>query len=439
MTRCFQVNLMYTELYNHSVNISETTFVDNDNFEFRVDGFYCNSTITLNRFARNRCRVGCVTIAGTAKDLELTDNELVDNAGRYIVEFNMNSHTPFTQWVESRVEHNIVKRNARPADAQLRTATSQPTTYAVGIRGVQNVTINRNLFVNPDMDFELLGGQASSLLENYLDATENWWGSVDQTTIVERIFDFDDWNSFAMVEYCPFLTADSFRASAPFCRRQTPVLDLSRPFGGRLTENLRLPRRAEPYVIRSDLTVMNHVSLTIEAGAELQFYPSVGILVLGSLVVAGTPDHRVRFGPVDASDFRANRGRRSAVPVQSLDRIHHPDVDARRGYEIRFVGGPNDDEGFIQIYNKTERRWAIICDESFNERTAEVACRTAGREPSNAIVRRSPYYDIFVLGYPLMHEQVTKIKVLFVFIRIKSYPIAAKLIFKKKSVEESLK
>jgi len=96
-----QVNLMYTELYNHSVNVSETTFADNDNFEFRVDGFYCNSTIASNRFARNRCRVGCVTIAGTAKDLELTDNEFVENAGRYIVEFNMNSHTPFTQWVRN--------------------------------------------------------------------------------------------------------------------------------------------------------------------------------------------------------------------------------------------------------------------------------------------------------------------------------------------------
>jgi len=398
---------MYTELYNHSVNISDTTFSDNDNFAFRVDGFYCNSTITFNRFERNRCRTGCVTIAGTAKDMELTDNELVENAGRYIVEFNVNSHTPFTQWVESRVERNIVKRNARPPDAPHRlTATSQPTTYAVGIRGVQNVTVNRNLFVNPDMDFELLGGQASSLLENYLDATENWWGSVDQATIAERVFDFDDWNSFAMVEYCPYLTKDSFSAPAPSCRRQTPVLDLSQPFGGRLTENLRLRRRLEPYVIRSDLTVMNHVSLTIDAGVELQFYPSVGILVLGSLVVTGTPDARVRFGPIDSSEFRTNRGRRSAVPVQSLDRIHHPDVDARRGYEIRFVGGPNEDEGFIQIHNTTERRWAIICDSSFNERTAEVACRTAGRESSNVIVRRSPYYDHFVLGYPLMHEQV---------------------------------
>jgi len=73
-----------------------------------------------------------------------------------------------SQWVESHVERNIVKRNSRPSDAPRRTATSQPTSYALGIRGVQNVTVNRNLFTNPDMDFELLGGQVSSLVTQFL-------------------------------------------------------------------------------------------------------------------------------------------------------------------------------------------------------------------------------------------------------------------------------
>jgi hypothetical protein len=403
-----QVNLMYSELYNHSVDINSTVFYDNDNFAFRIDGFYCNSTISGNRFQRNRCLVGCITFAGTEKDLELTDNEFVENTGRYIVEFNMNSHTPFTQWVESRVEFNIIKRNTRPPDINKPSATSQPTTYAVGIRGLQNVTVNRNLIVNPDMDFELLGGQSSSLLENYLDVTSNWWGTTDQSIIVNRIFDFDDWNSFAIAEYCPFLTSDTFRAQAPQCHGKfRPVLDLSRPFGGRLTENLILQRRTAPYVIKSDLTVMSGVSLKIEGGAELQFYPSVGLLVLGSLVISGGPNNRVKIGPVPQTDMVLNRGRRdlSSKP-RTVEKIHHPDIDARIGYQLKFVGGPNEDEGFIQIYNETERRWAIICDSHFNERTAEVACRTAGKESSNVIVRRSRYYDMFVLGYQKMHEQV---------------------------------
>ena len=74
--------------------------------------------------------------------------------------------------------------------------------------------------------------------------------------------------------------------------------------------------------------------------------------------------------------------------------------------EIRLYGGHNENEGFIQFYNETERRWTLICDDSFNDRTAEVACRNMGKESSNVIVRRTQYYDIFVLGYPKMHEQV---------------------------------
>jgi len=42
---------------------------------------------------------------------------------------------------------------------------------------------------------------------------------------------------------------------------------------------------------------MPDVSFIIDAGVEIQFYPSVGILVLGSLVAGGTEDNRVKFSP----------------------------------------------------------------------------------------------------------------------------------------------
>ncbi len=100
-----------------------------------------------------------------------------------MVLLNMDSHTPFTRWVDARVQYNNIKRNRRPPDppGAPPTPTSRPSTFAVGVRGLQNVTINRNLLSNAGgLDFELLGGQSSSLLENYLDVTENWWGTTDQ-------------------------------------------------------------------------------------------------------------------------------------------------------------------------------------------------------------------------------------------------------------------
>lgn len=376
------------------------------NFAFHIDGFYCNASIASNRFQGNKCRTGCVTLSGTEKEAEITDNEFVENSGRYIVEMYMNSHTPYTQWVEATIAFNNFKRNSRPSGRNRSevVASSSPTSYALGIRGLQNVTITRNLFSNPLMDFELLGGQDSSLLENYLDATENYWGTTEQSEIVSRIFDFDDWNSFAIVEYFPFLVSDRYNSRKFIGTKWRPIFDMSGPIGGRITENLRLKPRSQPYIVNRDLTVMNGVSLTIEAGTELQFYPNIGILVLGSLVALGTSNNPVRLNPVLKSQYVSPN--RESRATESAARIHHPDLSPHLGYQLRLSGGSSSDDGYIEIYNETDHRWTIVCDDNFNDFTAQVACRTMGKEASNVVVRRNPYYDIFVFGYPLMHEQV---------------------------------
>jgi len=375
------------------------------NFAFHIDGFYCNASIAGNRFQGNKCRTGCVTLSGTEKEAEIVDNEFVENAGRYIVELHMNSHTPYTQWVEATVSLNNFKRNTPPSgmNESALIASSSPSSYALGVRGLQNVTINRNLFSNPAMRFELLGGQASTMLENYLDATENYWGTTEQPSIVDRIFDFDDWNSFAIVEYFPFLVSDRFSSRKFIGTKWRSIFDMSKKIGGRISENLRLKPRSEPYVVERDLTVMKGVSLTIEAGTELQFFPNIGILVLGSLVALGTEESPVRLGPVPKLLYETP-GRESRA-ADSAPRIHHPDLNPHSGYQLRLSGGSSADDGFLEIYNETEHRWSIVCDDNFNDFTAQVSCRTMGKESSNVVVRRNPYYDIFVFGYPLMHEQ----------------------------------
>ena len=58
---------MNEELFNHSVDINDTIFEDNKMFEFIIAGFYCNSSIARNRFHKNECKKGCITITGTEK------------------------------------------------------------------------------------------------------------------------------------------------------------------------------------------------------------------------------------------------------------------------------------------------------------------------------------------------------------------------------------
>ena len=393
-----KVNLMYQELYNHSVDINDTIFENNELFEFRIDGFYCNSSIARNTFAYNNCKKDCIVISGTEKDFDMHDNEIIHNTGQSIVDFHMTSHTPYTRWVEATVTYNNLKQNTMPPELDSDDTGSSPDTYTFGVRGVQNITINRNLFDN-SLQYELIGGQDSSLLENYLDVTENWWGSYDQIYIQEAIFDFDDWNNFAIAEYYPYLIGDHFEAELSTGGKLEPELDPSEPIGGRIEENLVLTKHYSPYTVKADLTVMPGYSLVIDPGVELQFMPHVGILVLGSMTAKGTEDERVQFNPVLKGSHRKKRG-------LDTDHFHLRPSVFESADEVRLTGGEHPDEGFLEIYNSTERRWTILCDESFNDRDAEVACKTMYKEHSNVIVRRTRYYDHYVLGYPKMHEQV---------------------------------
>ena len=75
----------------------------------------------------------------------------------------------------------------------------------------------------------------------------------------------------------------SFDSSTSSIHDRPPGIDLDN-LGGRLHDSLTLLNRpGRPYVIKSDLTIMPGVTLTIEPGTVLEFYPSVGILVLGTL------------------------------------------------------------------------------------------------------------------------------------------------------------
>ena len=402
-----RINLIDVDLYNHSFSVNGSTFRNNNNFEFRLDGFYCNSTVSNNLFETNKCRPGCFMYSGTEKDFEVVDNRFLYNrVSRFVLEMNMHSHTAFTQWVDSVVLNNVIQHNSR-LNNRVKGSISSPLTYALGVFGLQNVTINRNLLGNKELDVELMAGQSPSALENYMDATYNYWGTNYESEILKRIFDFDDWNSFSIAEFYPFLLGNSFDSPAYMGPRSRPMIDLSKPLGGRISETLYLKKRKEPYLVSSDLTIMPGARMVVEGGVKMLFYPNVGILSLGSLSMVGSYYNRIFMGPVNQK-LNTSISTWYPTPEPQAVKILHPDVDNEMGYQIKLSSGKEGivTEGFVEIYNTTERKWSLVCDDGFNDRTAEVLCRTMGFESSNAIVVRSPFYDIFILGYPKMHEQL---------------------------------
>ena len=155
-----------------------------------------------------------------------------------------------------------------------------------------------------------------------------------------------------------------------FSSLQPPEIDLD-DLGGRLHESIRLlARPGRPYVIRRDLTVMPGVTLTIEPGAELEFYPSVGILVLGTLHAQGNIDRNIIMRPVRLDQVEGNvvgRIRRSSS--ESVPEGERQGKQLFFGIEEDFdvrlctadVNGTvcKDDtnQGFLELYNRTTMQW----------------------------------------------------------------------------------
>lgn len=364
----------------HSFSLDNTVFRNNRNFAFIINGYYANVSIMLNTFTDNKCRLGLIAISGMEKDLRFERNVISSNQGRFMVELDMGSHSEYAAIVSGSFHYNDIRNNLPDSNQPI---GNQPHTYSVAFRGVLNVTANRNLFENINMQYELVAGVMALSLRNTMNAIENWWGSVIQFQIKQRIFDFDDWNNFAIAEYAPFLDTPDFKAETIPGSAIDEEIDLDR-LGGRIVRDFTIPARREPYIVYSDLTVMEGAILKIPAGTEFQFQPNVGILVLGILEARGLPYSRIKMGPIrKPSSSNLSRTRRATSNW------------------LRLVGGMNEDEGFLELYNTTSKSYNLVCDKQFNEKTAEVVCRELGKETINVEVRFSHLYDHYVYGRPM--------------------------------------
>src|SRR5699024_10892108 len=92
--------------------------------------------------------------------------------------------------------------------------------------------------------------------------------------------------------------------------------------GGRLTKSLVLSARDRPYIVNSDLTIMPGATLTLRSGVVIEFYPSVGILVLGDFAAIGQEKDPITLRPL----------RRNTTTV----------LKAKNGEDISFRLGTSD-------------------------------------------------------------------------------------------------
>jgi hypothetical protein len=275
----------------HTIKIHNNEFAQNKQFEFNIDGYYAQMNITHNIFKENKCKTGLVQTSDTEKDFLVHNNRIEQNEGSFMFNFDAKSHVDNSFDIESLFVDNIIENN-RPLTSMTVGAINSPNAYTIALRGIQNCTINRNLISNVLYNYEFVGGIQANSLNSTIDATLNWWGTSNSSAIKQRIFDVYDWNSYSFVSYVPFkiyrLSDQLSRAgSAAQLRPQNGYYFNDYVLGGIIEHNLVLDKHSITYQIRSDLTIMPGYTMTIEPGVEIEFYPNVGILVLGNLIARG--------------------------------------------------------------------------------------------------------------------------------------------------------
>ncbi|XP_025830817.1 protein bark beetle [Agrilus planipennis] len=387
----------YNENFTHSIYMNNVTWRRNKNFRIVINGHFAIVNITKSTFSENQCKNTLLSFKGMEKKMLIDYNTFDNNNGKVIVEFSSNSQSEILGEVPARFVYNELKNNRY---ISVLTRGGQPGFFAnpttvIGFRGIQKVKVNRNLLWDNALDYQLIAGIKTAKINNFLDITENWWGTNEERQIEARIFDFDDWNDHAVAVFKPYLLENSFVGSVSVSFETKKPIDLDN-LGGRLTEDLVIEARNTPYRISSDITVMPGTTLSIQPGVVMEFAPNVGILVLGTLKAIGFKGYEIIMRPIpklhhpEISLVLRKREAPHYLPqIKKQNRRELENLYA--GESIRLCKDKScsdkdqtiTNEGFLEYLNKTTLQWIPMCDPRFTERNAQVVCRELGYDSIN--------------------------------------------------------
>ncbi|KRX14147.1 HHIP-like protein 1 [Trichinella nelsoni] len=404
--------------FEHRFELRETRFQDNENFHLELSGYLAWVNISSNNFTRNRARDGhgLIKLTGMEKELIMERNRWRYNRCRWVVSYDIKSHALFKTKVSARVFYNYFFDNyfLSPEDEY---AENWPRSFAFGLFGLQQVDLHYNNFRNHLLDFEAVAGLKGAMLKTRANFSHNYWGRDSRAAIVQRIFDFDDWNIFSLAEYNPYFVTEERSLNWEWrpADAQLGTLDYEQPsvydLHGRLFKSLTMKRQREkwtifpywykpdkPYYIRKDLTIMPGATLTIEPGVEVHIYPNVRILVLGTLIAQGTFWDPIRLKPINLTDVQrpkqptsATRWRRDAI-YRMFPLLKRYDSFYQK-FDVHLTDSLDPSLGFLEIKNMTTGELVPVCDRQFTRRNAEVVCRELGMETRNVHVRIGPRWN----------------------------------------------
>ena len=312
--------------------------------------------VVANIFRDNNCsNKGIVEIRRMERDIKITHNVFNNNEGHYMI---------LLQSVHD-IQYGMVIRNLTFENNSFidnKEVPSHVLHCEVNISGLleyKAVTINQNKFTSKGFSKELCVNVFAPSQARVLDASLNYWGYENVSAIRGRIYDRSTNYEMISVHLSPFINSkgiivDGKNQTEKNCSERHPRKDL----GGYISNHVRLESNSTLYLASSNIIILSNASLTITAGVEIQFGPSVSIVVFGSLFALGSAKHRVKFTVLKKA--------RKKFPVS-----------------VRLIGGKYPWIGRLEVAHSGIWAPAAVCINdtgSLRWNDAAVVCRQLGYE-----------------------------------------------------------
>ena len=341
-----------------TLKISKNTFIANTRTVLRIRATSSsNSSILINNnvFVNNSLSTGDALIDFAGKGIgayftHISGNTFTENKCSFLVKVAAQSNQASGLFL---FKNNILEDNKALYFNPLNHLEAGVRSSSIGLLGCafNHYHIQYNIFDNELMQKEVFVGHACG--SNYMhekfdiDAKFNYWG-LSTWNLRQRIFHFADWNDRPKVKYLPAFATRNFTDVMT-----TEIIVNNSQIGGYIDSSLRLKMAYSPYVVMTDLTIAENVTLRIEPGVKLYFKPNVGLLVFGNMVAEGTRSDQIKFCSLES---KCEHGHKQQM--------------------IRLVDGDRENEGILEIL--VGCMWQAACRYYFTSRVGEVACRQLG-------------------------------------------------------------
>ncbi|XP_078343106.1 protein bark beetle-like isoform X1 [Oculina patagonica] len=352
----------------NKVVIRSNKFTSNLGRCVRLEGTatHVPTAITDNIFNKNYCKdKSVIEVLHLDENSTFSNNIFTHNRGEGIVLLRMiHDIHPKIQREKVAFNNNTLSNNIPFASLPLSTAGNYCALVLSAIHYYKETEFSFNKFDNGKYRRELCIRFPASSSRDVVNVTHNWWGTTIASEVRDRISDFDDNYDFAIANDWPFLLS-----------RDDPTLTVvekndSKQHGsvlsGRLFESLVLKASRSPYSLTSDFTVLENVTLTIEAGVTVKVSPGMSILVAGALQALGTSAKPVIFTVKE--------------PTGSNNDSHLP---------VRLLDGDFPWEGRAEVYYNNSWKRIFASSNVYLRNVTKVVCRQLGYGPPVAAMERS--------------------------------------------------